>query len=58
MNQSRIVIVNVWHDDNKGDGGICEGLINLLKQSFPEAKLGIVNFYFYKIYIWKLFSYG
>lgn len=45
MNQTQpnIVIVNVWHDDNKGDGGICEGLINLLKNRFPQAQLGIVS---------------
>ncbi|MGD1921837.1 MAG: polysaccharide pyruvyl transferase family protein, partial [Pleurocapsa sp.] len=41
--QPRIVIVNVWHDDNKGDGGICEGLIISLKQRWSDAELSIVS---------------
>lgn len=45
MNQTRprIVVVNMWHDDNKGDGGICEGVITLFKQSLPKAQLGVVS---------------
>jgi polysaccharide pyruvyl transferase WcaK-like protein len=43
--QPRIVLVNVWHDDNKGDGGIAEGALTLLQARWPGAKLGIVSMF-------------
>ncbi|MEO0770769.1 MAG: hypothetical protein AAFY72_15335, partial [Cyanobacteria bacterium J06649_4] len=45
QNPQLIVIVNVWHDDNKGDGGIAEGVLTLVKTHYPEAKLGIVSMF-------------
>lgn len=45
MKKLKIVVVNVWHDDNKGDGGICEGVLSLIQQKYPDAKLGIVSMF-------------
>ena len=40
-----IVVVNVWHDDNKGDGGIAEGVLCLIRQQYPESHIGIVSMF-------------
>lgn len=40
-----IVIVNVWHDDNKGDGGIAEGVLRLIQQQHPQAQIGVVSMF-------------
>lgn len=38
-----LVVVNAWHDDNKGDSGICEATLDLLQQHWPNANLGLVS---------------
>lgn len=39
----RILLVNSWHDDNKGDSAITDGIIRLLKQADPDADLTVVG---------------
>lgn len=39
----KIVLVNGWHDDNKGDCGIVEATISLLKECLPMAKFSLVS---------------
>ncbi|MBB4634534.1 polysaccharide pyruvyl transferase family protein [Longimicrobium terrae] len=38
-----IVLVNAWHDDNKGDGGIIEATLLLLQPHVPDARFTIVS---------------
>lgn len=40
-----IVLVNVWHDDNKGDGGIAEGVLRLLYKRYPAAQFSVVSMF-------------
>ena len=44
-NIKSIVVVNVWHDDNKGDGGIAEGVLRLIEQKYPQAQISIVSMF-------------
>lgn len=39
----KITLVNGWHDDNKGDGGIVAGTIGLIKHVCPSARLSLVS---------------
>lgn len=39
----RILLVNSWHDDNKGDSAITNGIIRLLKLAEPHASLTVVG---------------
>ena len=39
----RIVLVNAWHDDNKGDGGIIEATLDLLEPHAPGAEVTVVS---------------
>lgn len=41
----RITLVNVWHDDNKGDGGIGQSVLHLLKKRWPEAQYGVISMF-------------
>ena len=43
--QLRIAIANAWHDDNKGDCGIIEGIITVLQRLYPQAKFGLVSMF-------------
>lgn len=42
-NDPLIVLVNAWHDDNKGDSSICEATLLLIRKQWPTAKLGLVS---------------
>lgn len=39
----KIVLVNGWHDDNKGDGGIVEATISLVRQQIPYARFALLS---------------
>jgi colanic acid/amylovoran biosynthesis protein len=39
----KVAVVNGWHDDNKGDGGIVEATIALVLELDPEAEVSIVS---------------
>jgi polysaccharide pyruvyl transferase WcaK-like protein len=39
----KIVVVNGWHDDNKGDGGIVQATIDLLTKKEPEIEVALVS---------------
>ncbi|MFW0786027.1 polysaccharide pyruvyl transferase family protein [Gordonia sp. CPCC 206044] len=38
-----IVLVNAWHDDNKGDSAITAGVIRLAESAFPGSSLTVVG---------------
>lgn len=38
-----VVLVNAWHDDNKGDGGIVEATIEMMRVHHPHAAITIVS---------------
>lgn len=39
----RIVLVNAWHDDNKGDSAITSGVLNLADHVYPDAQVSVVG---------------
>jgi polysaccharide pyruvyl transferase WcaK-like protein len=39
----RILLVNHWHDDNKGDGAITAATVSLLQTRYPEADIDVVG---------------
>ena len=39
MDRLRIGIVNIWHDDNRGDSAIAIATHDLLARTFPEAEI-------------------
>lgn len=39
----RIVLLNGWHDDNKGDSAIVEGAIRTLLARWPNANIALVD---------------
>jgi colanic acid/amylovoran biosynthesis protein WcaK/AmsJ len=39
----KIAVVNGWHDDNKGDGGIIEATVALVKERIPDAEVSVVS---------------
>jgi len=41
--EQKVVLVNAWCDDNKGDGGICEGTLSLLKEKLFEADFSLIS---------------
>lgn len=38
---ARVVLVNAWHDDNKGDSAITEGSLRLLRHAFTALGLDV-----------------
>ncbi|MEE4025411.1 polysaccharide pyruvyl transferase family protein [Gordonia sp. PKS22-38] len=40
---TRVVLVNAWHDDNKGDSAITTGVLRLVEQSRPDADVTVVG---------------
>lgn len=38
-----VVLASVWHDDNKGDSAIAEGVLTLLAEARPDARLTIAS---------------
>lgn len=38
-----ILLVNTWHDDNKGDSAIAEATISLLLERWPAADIALVS---------------
>ncbi|MGV9825933.1 polysaccharide pyruvyl transferase family protein [Gordonia sp. NPDC003429] len=39
----RVVLFNAWHDDNKGDAAITEGILGLLRARVPEIDITVVG---------------
>lgn len=37
MSRPRVLIVNHWHDDNRGDSAITQGILHLLLAAWPDA---------------------
>ncbi|MGL4304558.1 MAG: polysaccharide pyruvyl transferase family protein [Mycobacteriaceae bacterium] len=42
-NALNILVVNAWHDDNKGDSAITAGIIRLLTLAAPQSSITIVG---------------
>jgi polysaccharide pyruvyl transferase WcaK-like protein len=42
-NRPTILLVNHWHDDNKGDCAITGGIVRLLKERWPDAHLRVAT---------------
>lgn len=40
-----ITLVNAWSDDNKGDLGIAEGTIHLIKKAIPKSEIKILSIF-------------
>lgn len=38
-----VVLVNAWHDDNKGDSAITEGVLRLVSEICPESRVSVVG---------------
>ncbi len=38
-----VLLVNQWHDDNRGDSAITLGLIRLIKRNAPDAEITVVG---------------
>ncbi|MET0603468.1 MAG: hypothetical protein ABW167_15890, partial [Baekduia sp.] len=38
-----ILLVNHWHDDNKGDSAISAGILRLLRRRWPAATVRFVS---------------
>jgi colanic acid/amylovoran biosynthesis protein len=39
----RILLVNAWHDDNKGDAAIALGILELIYHHIPDANVALVS---------------
>ncbi|UVF79305.1 polysaccharide pyruvyl transferase family protein [Gordonia mangrovi] len=40
---THVVLVNAWHDDNKGDSAITSGVLRLVEQARPDADVTVVG---------------
>jgi uncharacterized protein len=40
-----IVFINAWHDQNRGDSGLYDGMLTLFQRQWPNAKLGLVSMF-------------
>ncbi|MFW0795266.1 polysaccharide pyruvyl transferase family protein [Gordonia sp. CPCC 205515] len=38
-----IVLVNAWHDDNKGDSAITSGVLRLVEHVYPDSSVSVVG---------------
>ncbi len=38
-----VVLASVWHDDNKGDSAIAEGVLTLVREVRPDARITIAS---------------
>ncbi|MFT4085814.1 MAG: polysaccharide pyruvyl transferase family protein [Gordonia sp. (in: high G+C Gram-positive bacteria)] len=43
MTGPKVVLCNVWHDDNKGDSAIAIGTVRLVRHVWPDAQITVVG---------------